>query len=781
MKKKSLLVIIFASLSMLLSSCAFDGGDSSNSSSSSGTDITSNSDTSDSSSSDTSTYEEPVLTDTKITIYATNDIHGQIYPENPELSDGNGRIGLGKLMTFLKDKKEGHEEVFLLDQGDTWQGGIYSNYNHGKLINDVMSYVRYDARTVGNHDFDWGLEAIRTNTARSYDGYLMPTLAANVYDYNFDTHTTGTTQQSDIGRTSVTRTLSNGLKVGIVGVIGKSQITSINSLYTHDITFTDHIAVAKAEATKLKNEGCHIVILSIHGGQGDVINEDLSDYFDLVLCGHTHQNEWTVENGMPIMQFGEYTRYVGEISLNYDVETNSVTADVEPHVYKSNDINTAVSTVDSTIQGLIDTYATQCDEEGSEVLVQDAFGSFGASGAAEKLMARAIYDQAILEEFDIDFAYCNKARHDLGTTSQHTTWTYSDIYQAFPFDNTVYIFEITLDEIVTEVKAWNSICKADGELNLELGHTYTIACIDFLAFHTNDSRDYDWFPSIGSYTVNEMDKLSMNYREILRNWFKRNHYNDSSYDLTLNYSNYQNSVSAHNKNQLIMPNCTITFNNNYSGAVEPFATGSARYGNSYSAAYPDDEPTRDGYGFDGWYLEPECINLANYETIKGNATLYAKWKDSKIYSSSYFNFNYLNRNIFVPLDEPASSNFDAPVTNALHDEKTMAVTYSNSCLNADSRSIILEAGGYYTFTAPSGTKIYSVKVMQFKYHNIKMYAGTSVNDSNRINVGYSSTTYQGYEACYYEYNGNTLDSILVYNSYSNYIRLFFIQVDLIVV
>ena len=157
-----------------------------------------------------------------IDIYATNDIHGQVEGEGSS-------IDLLTFGTFMKNMGK-KDNTLLLDQGDTWQGSIYSNYNHGALINDVMCEARYSARTVGNHDFDWGVDYITANTKREYNGYTIPVLAANVYDYDFDSKTVGTTQQSDIGQKSVTYTLKNGLKVGIVGTIGQDQITSISSM-----------------------------------------------------------------------------------------------------------------------------------------------------------------------------------------------------------------------------------------------------------------------------------------------------------------------------------------------------------------------------------------------------------------------------------------------------------------------------------------------------------------------------------------------------------------------
>ena len=249
MKNKSLLIVIST---LLLTSC-FNNASKPSASSNDKSD-TSETTTSDVSSIESSEQDDPIVT---IDIYSSNDIHGAILEDTNE-----GRCGIGKFATYFKEKGE-QENTLLIDQGDTWQGSIYSNYNHGALITDVMNYIKFDARSVGNHDFDWGVDYIKANTAREYNGYSTPVLAGNVYDYNFATKEVGTNQQSDIGVKSVTYTLENGVKVGILGGIGMDQITSISSNYTTNITFTDHIKFIQYEAMHLRNdEKCDIIIAS---------------------------------------------------------------------------------------------------------------------------------------------------------------------------------------------------------------------------------------------------------------------------------------------------------------------------------------------------------------------------------------------------------------------------------------------------------------------------------------------------------------------------------------
>lgn len=444
-----------------------------------------------------------------IEIYVTNDFHGQI-------EEQSGRSSLTQLMSYMKDKSD-DQNTLLLDQGDTWQGSIYSNYNRGKLITDVMNYVQYDARTVGNHDFDWGVDAIKQNTAIEYNGYRTPVLAANVYDYNFNTKQIGTTQQSDIGTTTVTYVLENGVKVGIVGTIGQDQITSITSLYTMEIGFKNHIDVIKEEATKLRNEGCDIVISSCHAGQEDLLNNSLADYIDLALCAHTHQKESTTEDGVLFAQYGAYGQYVGHITLTYDMDTKQVSYNEE---YISSYTISSTS-IDSTINKLVNDYNKDCDVEAKEVVASNVSGYFSKTEGMPNLMCKAMYEQAVSEGYEIDLAYVNQSRQYFNLSS----WTYANLYQAFPFDNVVYIVDISYNEMKKQVSSYNSYNNVyrspsfDGTLTP--GQTYRIATIDYLFFHTNSNRYYDYFSDTKGQYVGYLDD---NYRIILRNFLRNNGY-----------------------------------------------------------------------------------------------------------------------------------------------------------------------------------------------------------------------------------------------------------------
>ena len=485
-------------------------------------------------------YEDDVITSisnnnppsgetVSLDIYATNDLHGQIE------SDGS-RMSIATLGTFMKEKGQ-EANTLLLDQGDSWQGSIYSNHNRGALVNDVMSIAHYDARTIGNHDFDWGIEALKANTVREYNDYTIPVLAANVYDYDFKNKIEGNVQQSDIGQKTISYTLENGLKVGIVGVIGQDQITSITSSYVQNICFKDHIPIIKQEATNLRNSGCDIVIACVHSGQESVMYNGLNNYVDLVLCGHTHRNEISNEGNLYYAQFGSYGYSVGHIQLTFDLGSRKVTkTDIES--LSKYQIENSISSIDSDISSVVNQYTSQCSTEAEVVLANYVTSAFSSGESAANLMCKAIMERCEMEGFDdVILSYCNTARKVL----PYGTWTYADIYNSFPFDNTVYIVNIKGSDILKEVKSYNNVCFASSfDYQIDPNEYYQIACLDYLLYHTNNDRYYNYFTSFTGETIGQ---LSDNYRLILRSYLLSNGYNNGK---ELRASDFSSSLDLYN-------------------------------------------------------------------------------------------------------------------------------------------------------------------------------------------------------------------------------------------
>ena len=218
----------------------------------------------------------------RLVILHTNDTHSNIdpFPENHSKYPGMG--GIAKRYAIIKKIKAKEPNVLLLDSGDIFQGTPYFNTFNGVLEMKCMSRLGYDASTMGNHDFDIGMDGFLK--AKQYADF--PFLCAN-YDFS-NTILKNETQTFKIFK-------KGSIKIGVFG-IG----VELNGLVTReaygDTIYQNPIEVANQTAAKLKKENCDLVICLSHLGFEYRDNEKVSDkklaknskHIDIILGGHTH-------------------------------------------------------------------------------------------------------------------------------------------------------------------------------------------------------------------------------------------------------------------------------------------------------------------------------------------------------------------------------------------------------------------------------------------------------------------------------------------------------------
>ncbi len=459
-----------------------------------------------------------------INVFAFNDFHGSIIKQSS--SEGN-ETGLKQIATFYKEKSQ-EDNTLIFDQGDTWQGSLESNYNYGALIQDVFTYAGVSARTVGNHDFDWGLEHLEANSNRKYNGDYMPALAANVFDYEGGIN--GDNQQSQLGKQYCTYVLDNGIKVGVVGVIGEDQITSICSQLVSTIRFANYVGRIKEISDFLRNEkDCDVIIASTHEGSSDACNDNLTAispntgkrYVDLVLGGHQHyKQEYTVD-GVKFVQWNSNGVNTGKVTLSYDFSTGEIIDEsTQVNTYYSAYYDAYYPVCDPVIENMVDTYLESIDSISNEVLSTNFSGNFDDVSLA-RLMNEAIYDRVHKTVPEVQFACCNYAR----TSFSGSVFTYRDLYKCFPFDNQIIILDVNSSYGVYNI-SHNYAYREDTSLEpvRKDGVYYKCAIIDYVALHQNSNREFDRFPDASKgYTVfNDSLGDPPNYRDILYSYLKAN-------------------------------------------------------------------------------------------------------------------------------------------------------------------------------------------------------------------------------------------------------------------
>ena len=439
-----------------------------------------------------------------VEIYAINDFHGAV-DQMPQVA---GYLAQRKLV----------DNAVIVNSGDMFQGSMESNSNYGKLLTDCMDLAGFDAMTLGNHEFDWGLDNLKNLAKNS----KTPFLGANIYSWNANTSQFGDFAE-DLVKQYVIKELPNGLKVGIIGIIGKDQITSISSQLVQTIGFVDPKEVVPDLSDKLRSElGCDVVIVSAHTGQDTFLDDgswDITDYADAVLCAHTHRAEDSYRNGVPFIQGGSYGNYVTHVTLT--VNNGNVTCSSSGYENISyGRLNNINNDVYDAVQQLIDNSNAAIKDQANQSLATLTGGYLNSATAVPRLVAHAIAEYATSQGYDIVLAMVNNARNRLSGNV-----TYTQLYEAIPFDNVVYIANVSGKDILNEAKYdSNSIWRVSGvAIQDRADKYYTIAVLDYLLYHQNAYRVYNYFPSAFSsdFTPVALTKKGVevyNYRLITRDF-----------------------------------------------------------------------------------------------------------------------------------------------------------------------------------------------------------------------------------------------------------------------
>ena len=218
----------------------------------------------------------------KLTILHTNDVHSRIdpFPKNDPKYPGMG--GVARRASLIKQIRAKEVNVLLLDAGDIFQGTPYFNLYGGELEFKLMSDMGYDAATIGNHDFDNGIDGL----AKQLPNAKFPFLNLN-YDFS-DTPMAGSVLPYKIFQKA-------GITIGVIG-IGIELAGLVDPKLYGNTIYSNPIQIADDTALMLKkNLKCDLVICLSHLGYkysekkiSDEVLAQESSYIDLIIGGHTH-------------------------------------------------------------------------------------------------------------------------------------------------------------------------------------------------------------------------------------------------------------------------------------------------------------------------------------------------------------------------------------------------------------------------------------------------------------------------------------------------------------
>ncbi len=279
---------------------------------------------------------------TKITVLYTNDVHSRIDPfsaNDPKFPDQGG---FARRAALIKKIKKEENNVLLLDAGDIFQGTPYFNLYKGELEYKLMSMMGYDCVTIGNHDFDLGLENVALQ---------MPHASFSFVCGNYMFNDTPLAEKIKPYKVFV----KDGIRIGVFG-LGIELDGLVDKKLAGNTQYHNPVIVAKDIAETLKkSEKCDFIICLSHLGyksDGKKINDQslasLTSDIDLIIGAHTHtflESPVIIKNikgvTVPVTQVGWAGIWLGRYDVYFAKNANLATANASViPVYKEKLIST---------------------------------------------------------------------------------------------------------------------------------------------------------------------------------------------------------------------------------------------------------------------------------------------------------------------------------------------------------------------------------------------------------------------------------------------------------
>ncbi len=440
-----------------------------------------------------------------LTILFFNDIHGHLMPFKVKTDNGRQEVGgVARLATLIRTIKEKNQEqgipTIVLIAGDILQGTPMSTVFKGKPDIECFNVIGIDAMTVGNHEFDFGLE----NFMMLKRFAMFPFISANIVFND---------SRENLCPSAVAVSLPHGLELIVIGVTTKDLLTTTKAENVEQLAVLDPVESVKTAYSQLKNHG-PVILLSHSRHQTDRDIACALPSLSAIIGGHDQilLSPYKRISGVPIFQAFEKGRYLGRIDLKIVPGKQQtklvsytyvpVTSEIEP---------------DTKIAKIIKSYYDQLDNKFKEVI-----------GKADTLLdgerERIRHQETALGNFVTDImrkhtgaqiALINSGA--LRASIPKGPITVEDIFKAMPYANEIVLVELTgteLTQVLNRSVRGNREEEDGGFLqvsgirfkiqdhkvhNIEVGKNrkplalkkqYTVAIIDFMA---TGGDGYDMF------------------------------------------------------------------------------------------------------------------------------------------------------------------------------------------------------------------------------------------------------------------------------------------------
>lgn len=443
-----------------------------------------------------------------VTIVHINDLHSQLDPLHPPEEPSQG--GVARIKTLIDNirAEKGEQNVLLLNGGDNFQGTMYYNTWKGSAEVMVLNHLRFDAITLGNHEFDSGpLELARALKGEpvTIAGIERETEAARFITVASNIDTTG---EPELDSQLVKRAIvhKGGQTYGLIGVT--TETTKNVSSPGENVHFLDYLASVEQQVAALEAEGVNkIIVMSHSGSDEDRKRIPHMSGVDIIIAGHDHalfgDKEEIVAMGLPkqaervvseyptvvkdkdgnnvvLVSAMEKGRWLGNLDITFDADGTipdggwkanqifvhgCIYAEDEFGNEKLPDCSKQAAEPHPEFAKVVDHYRKPMEEVANEIVGEAMVDFMGRHAAgADNLHSMGDLTADIMlantkAQYQTVAAVMNRGgmRADLPKGELR----YSDIASVLPFDNTVAVVELSGDELLEAMDV--AISEAGGK------------------------------------------------------------------------------------------------------------------------------------------------------------------------------------------------------------------------------------------------------------------------------------------------------------------------------
>ena len=419
-----------------------------------------------------------------VDFFMINDTHGSIFDgETP---------GISRVAELIKQLEDKNGDIIKIANGDIFQGSYESNTLRGRVLVESLNVLDFDAFILGNHEFDWGLDEIKKykdgNPQNGEANY--PFLGANIIDK--------TTNKMVDWLEPYTIVEYSGIQVGIIGVIGSTQESSILATNVQNYDFVDPLSIIESLIAELRTEkGCEVVVVASHD-YDELLNYNISrlsgnSRVDTVFCAHTHQEQYDVltrpdNKQIPVVQNRDKNRSASFVELILD-------ANLDYKTYNYNRYYVSNYNQNKEFNEFLVQY-NYLYEESNRVI------GYNSNGFNKSFLGKIAVDY-MKTKFTADISIMNTG--GVRATIPSGDVTIGHVFEAFPFENTVIIVYLTGAEIKSLYNSNGSYLYINSDFDYSSFNNttkYKVAVIDYVFY--------------GAYYTEFMGKSHENTNVVLR-------------------------------------------------------------------------------------------------------------------------------------------------------------------------------------------------------------------------------------------------------------------------